>query len=396
MKLNKLSLLATIILGAVSTSTVIANPGPAVQSTIDGDGATAAKNGSAFGFQAHADGEGGTAVGVQANAGKNSTAVGLQAEAKADNSTAVGTWAHAYAKGSVALGINSDTELKYTDTTAKYTKEKNKDASWGVVSIGSTNKKNIINRRLTNLAGGVDKTDAANIGQLDVVDDKVEKNIKDIKTMKGSVATSTKDINTMKGSVTTNTKDINTMKGSVTTNTKDINTMKDSVATNTKDINTMKGSVTTNTKDINTMKGSVATNTKDIKTVKTDVKNNAVNIATNTKEIKLLKTNIALLDTKRMDEIDRLAHSNRSRINALDKREQRHMAQLMAAAGLFQPYTVGQLYVTAAMGQYRSNTAVAVGTGYRFNEHFAVRTAVSMNTKKMEDAGYNIGMFYGF
>ncbi len=88
--------------------------------------------------------------------------------------------------------------------------------------------------------------------------------------------------------------------------------------------------------------------------------------------------------------------SNSRRIHNLDKREQRHMAQTAALAGLFQPYSIGRLNVTAAMGQYRSNTALAVGAGYRFDNNLAVKAGFSMNTKTMEDAAYNVGVNYEF
>lgn len=48
------------------------------------------------------------------------------------------------------------------------------------------------------------------------------------------------------------------------------------------------------------------------------------------------------------------------------ERHERAMAVQGATANLFQPYQVGKANVTAALGGYRGEHAVAVGTGYRF------------------------------
>ncbi|VEJ09768.1 YadA C-terminal domain-containing protein [Actinobacillus delphinicola] len=88
--------------------------------------------------------------------------------------------------------------------------------------------------------------------------------------------------------------------------------------------------------------------------------------------------------------------NNSRRIHNLDKREQRHMAQNAALAGLFQPYSIGRLNVTAAMGQYRSNNAIAFGAGYRFDNNLAVKAGFSMSTNAADDAAYNVGVNYEF
>ncbi|WP_280522476.1 YadA C-terminal domain-containing protein [Neisseria dumasiana] len=75
----------------------------------------------------------------------------------------------------------------------------------------------------------------------------------------------------------------------------------------------------------------------------------------------------------------------------MDKEVRRGFATQAALGGLFQPYNVGKLNVSAAVGGYRSETAVAVGTGYRFNEHFATKAGVSFNPKGGHTA-YNVGV----
>lgn len=68
------------------------------------------------------------------------------------------------------------------------------------------------------------------------------------------------------------------------------------------------------------------------------------------------------------DKMDRVAVDNTNRIQALDKKMHRAMAQQAALSGLFQPYGVGKVNVTAGFGGYGSQGAVAIGAGYRINE----------------------------
>ncbi|OBU13105.1 YadA C-terminal domain-containing protein [Morganella psychrotolerans] len=66
------------------------------------------------------------------------------------------------------------------------------------------------------------------------------------------------------------------------------------------------------------------------------------------------------------------------------------LAANAALNGLFQPYGIGKLNITAAMGGYNSTQAVAVGTGYRFNENIAMKTGVSYTGSN--DVMYNMAV----
>ena len=74
--------------------------------------------------------------------------------------------------------------------------------------------------------------------------------------------------------------------------------------------------------------------------------------------------------TKHLDHLD-------NRVNKLDKDLKRGLAAQAALTGLFQPYTVGKANFTAAVGGYKSQTAVAVGTGYRYNQNIATKAGVA-------------------
>lgn len=66
------------------------------------------------------------------------------------------------------------------------------------------------------------------------------------------------------------------------------------------------------------------------------------------------------------------------------------LAASAALNGLFQPYGVGKLNITAAVGGYQSTQAVAVGTGYRFNENIAVKTGMAYTGSN--DVMYNMAV----
>ena len=127
---------------------------------------------------------------------------------------------------------------------------------------------------------------------------------------------------------------------------------------------------------------------------------NAVQIAANTKQIDTNKTDIAALQTANGQHAAGIA-KNSARIDSLDKnvanlrKETRQgLAAQAALSGLFQPYSVGKFNVTAALGGFKSDTAIAVGAGYRFNENFAAKAGLAVGTSSGGSASYNVGLNY--
>lgn len=119
-------------------------------------------------------------------------------------------------------------------------------------------------------------------------------------------------------------------------------------------------------------------------------------------ETAVLKTEVQTLNTR----VDALQNQSSADMSArLDQLEsavantqkdlERGLASQAALTGLFQPYNVGKVNISAALGGYGSSTAVAVGTGYRLDEKFAAKAGVSFNTKGGK-ASYNIGVNYEF
>lgn len=72
-----------------------------------------------------------------------------------------------------------------------------------------------------------------------------------------------------------------------------------------------------------------------------------------------------------------------------DKKFERGLASSAAISGLFQPYSVGKLNMTVGIGGYRDESAVAIGTGYRFNSNIAAKAGVAASTGDSSSVMYN-------
>ena len=120
-----------------------------------------------------------------------------------------------------------------------------------------------------------------------------------------------------------------------------------------------------------------------------------------------LDTRLAAAEKSVADHGTRLASAEKSitehgtRLNGLDKavsdlrKETRQgLAEQAALSGLFQPYNVGRFNVTAAVGGYKSESAVAIGTGFRFTENFAAKAGVAVGTSSGSSAAYHVGVNY--
>ncbi|UNU73077.1 YadA-like family protein [Moraxella nasovis] len=77
----------------------------------------------------------------------------------------------------------------------------------------------------------------------------------------------------------------------------------------------------------------------------------------------------------------------------LEKSTKQGMATQAALAGLFQPYNIGKVNLSAALGGYKSESAIAIGAGYRYNEQLAGKIGVATNSG---GTAYNIGVNYEF
>ena len=163
---------------------------------------------------------------------------------------------------------------------------------------------------------------------------------------------------------------------------------------NTQD-NLIKGNteaIKANANDIATNKTNIQTNANDIATNKTNIQTNANNIATNKTNIEANKNAIAA----NYAEMKNNFAAVNSRIDKLDDKMKKGFAAQAALNGLFQPYSVGKFNVTAAIGGYDSEQAMALGTGYRFNENFALKAGIASDLSGFDHVTYNIGANFEF
>ena len=94
------------------------------------------------------------------------------------------------------------------------------------------------------------------------------------------------------------------------------------------------------------------------------------------------------IDNK-VNNIDNKVNNIDNKVNELYKKVDRGLASSAALNGLFQPYNVGNFNVTAGIGGYRSETAIAIGSGYRFNENLAAKAGISTSTSNTSSVMYN-------
>lgn len=128
---------------------------------------------SALGLSAKARGAYSISVGMSEAKGNISIAMGLNSKSEAANSTAIGYGAQSLSNDSIALGTNSvattgagQVGLDLSGTTHSDAS----DAVWrsqaGALSIGNTSGDQKVTRQITGLAAGTQDTDAVNVAQL--------------------------------------------------------------------------------------------------------------------------------------------------------------------------------------------------------------------------------------
>ena len=211
---------------------------------------------------------------------------------------------------------------------------------------------------------------------------------------------------TLQGNINTNKANIAANKEQIDLLTRVDNAQNQQIAdiqhkNNTQD-NLIKGNteaIKANANDIATNKTNIQTNANNIATNKTNIQTNANNIATNKANIQTNANNIAanrtLIEQYKASSDAQFKAVN-SRIDSLDDKMKKGFASQAALNGLFQPYNVGKFNVSAAIGGYDSEQAMALGTGYRFNDNFAIKAGVASDLSGFDHVTYNIGANFEF
>ena len=131
--------------------------------------------------------------------------------------------------------------------------------------------------------------------------------------------------------------------------------------------------IQSNYDDIYAVRGQARSNTTQIANNAQDIHQNRVDINKNTADIKDL----------------------RSDLEEQAKQTAGIGAMAMATSNLVMPYSVGKFSVTAGVGNYDSESEIAVGSGYRFDEHLTVRANAAYETGA-ENVGIGAGVGYEF
>ena len=143
----------------------------------------------------------------------------------------------------------------------------------------------------------------------------------------------------------------------------------------------------------------IATNKADIATNKANIAANKADIATNKADIAANKTDIAanrtLIQEYKIYSEGQFKAVN-SRIDSLDEKMKKGFASQAALSGLFQPYNVGKFNMSVAIGGFDSEQAMAFGSGYRFNENFALKAGIASDLSGFDHVTYNIGANFEF
>ena len=155
---------------------------------------------------------------------------------------------------------------------------------------------------------------------------------------------------------------------------------KDQIAANKGQIAANKDQIKNNTNDIHGLQQQAVENALHDKNQDQNIGVNANNIEKNQQAIaanyKEMKNNFAAVN---------------SRIDDLDEEMKKGFASQAALAGLFQPYNVGKFNLSVALGGYEYEQAMALGTGYRFNDNFAMKAGIATDVGGFDHLTYNIG-----
>ena len=164
---------------------------------------------------------------------------------------------------------------------------------------------------------------------------------------------------------------------------------------------------------VTTLEGKVTTAESDIQNNKNNISQNATNIAANTGRLTDAEGRLDGHETRLTDaegRIDLNSHAIadnykemknnfaavNSRIDKLDDKMKKGFASQAALNGLFQPYNVGKFNVSAAIGGYDSEQAMALGAGYRFNKNFAIKAGIASDLSGFDHVTYNVGANFEF
>ncbi|AKD37462.1 ubiquitous surface protein A2H [Pasteurella multocida subsp. multocida OH4807] len=161
----------------------------------------------------------------------------------------------------------------------------------------------------------------------------------------------------------------------------------------------MNKKATTDSKD--EIKKDLSDVTKLISLNKKDINDNKKLIAGNKEAIAANKAEIDTYNKYVIENNNKIAYNQKAiqtinqQLSDLNKSVKNGLATQSALNGLFQPYNIGKMNVSAALGGYKSHNALAVGAGFRFNKNVAAKAGISSSFDGSA-LSYNMGVNYEF
>ena len=225
-------------------------------------------------------------------------------------------------------------------------------------------------------------------------DDGITANRDQIAANKGQIAVNKDQIAVNKDQIKNNTNDIHGLQQQAVENALHDKNQDQNIGVNANNIEKNQQAIAANKDQIAANKDQIKNNTNDIHGLQQQAVENALhdknqdqNIGVNANNIEKNQQAIAA-NYKEMK--NNFAAVN-SRIDDLDEEMKKGFASQAALAGLFQPYNVGKFNLSVALGGYESEQAMALGTGYRFNENFAMKAGIATDVGGFDHLTYNIG-----
>ena len=335
---------------------------------------------------------------------------GKDAEATGKNSVAIGNKASALAENSIAIGAGSKTKVSYENTIAKYTEIQNMDSTYGVVSVGGGG----ITRRITNVAGGVESTDAVNVGQLDKVNetlsgkiednaDKIEDNADKIQDNADKIKDNADKIKDNADKIQDNADKIKDNADKIKDNADKIKDNADKIKDNADKIQDNADKIKDNSDKINSIESNQSGTNDKIKENTDKIKNNTDKIEKNNDKIKdnadKIKDNSSAISNLQENNQNIMAQveANSERISQLSHRLNKGLAASAAMAGIeFLDINENEITYGVAVGAYRGEQAVAIGLQGAPTQNTRIHGKASVTTGKDPDAMVSIGASWKF
>ena len=214
-------------------------------------------------------------TGSQTNA-NDGVAIGYNSKVNGQQSQSIGNWAQANGQFSTALGSNAKAEhgnavaIGHGATTDRENS----------VSVGSATNK----RQITNVAAGEKATDAANVGQMQEADAALRKDINDnradIAQNRTDIAQNRDDISTLRTDTDTLRKDVNNNASNIAANAENISKNRTDIDQNRADIAQNRTDIAQNRTDINQNRSDISVLRTDTDTLRVDVNNHSSELQT--------------------------------------------------------------------------------------------------------------------